>query len=215
MADRWRVSTTVAEAMASGRPQGSPRGSYTKWRHTRSWGRSSYQDSPVVKLCPRRQTSPRRPNCFGERFLTEANARSRFPTRASSTPSPEDPQCSVDTERPWNAKNGGGGSSLLCSHGGAGEFIEYLAQPRLPRHDASDGLDKHGGQWRSGTALYLGRATGELDSMAASRAPPNLFSLAASSLSPSSVRSVSPWLRPCLEVEDHRTVAAKQRNLVL
>jgi hypothetical protein len=110
MADRWRVSTTVAEAMASGRPQGSPRGSYTKWRHTRSWGRSSYQDSPVVKLCPRRQTSPRRPNCFGERFLTEANARSRFPTRASSTSSPEDPQCSVDTERPWNAKNGGGGS---------------------------------------------------------------------------------------------------------
>jgi hypothetical protein len=177
--------------MASGRPQGSPRGSYTKWRHTRSWGRSSYQDSPVVKLCPRRQTSPRRPNCFGERFLTEANARSRFPTRASSTPSPEDPQCSMDTERPWNAKNGGGGSSLLCSHGGAGEFIEYLAQPRL------------------------GRATGELDSMAASRAPPNLFSLAASSLSPSSVRSVSPWLRPCLEVEDHRTVAAKQQNLVL
>jgi hypothetical protein len=191
MADRWRVSTTVAEAMASSRPQGSPQGSYTKWRHTRSWGRSSYQDSPVVKLCPRWQTSPRRPNCFGERFLTEANARSRFPTRASSTPSPEDPQCSVDTERPWNAKNGGSGSSLLCSHGGAGEFIEYLAQPRL------------------------GRATGELDSMAASRAPPNLFSLAASSLSPSSVRSVSPWLRPCLEVEDHRTVAAKQRNLVL
>ena len=55
-------------------PKGLPRSSYTKCRQAPNWGRSSYQVSPAVKLCPRRQADPQRPNCSGEQFLTEANS---------------------------------------------------------------------------------------------------------------------------------------------
>jgi hypothetical protein len=65
------------------------------------------------------------------------------------------------------------------------EFLR-TGDSRYPRRAIVGAMVLHRAQ-----ILSLGRdGASKLDSMAASRAPPNLFSLAASSLSPSSVRSV-------------------------
>jgi hypothetical protein len=82
------------------------------------------------------------------------------------------------------------GKHVTVSSEAGNSVAEFLrtGDSRYPRRAIVGAMVPHRAQ-----ILSSGRdGASNLDSMAASRAPPNLFSLAASSLSPSSVRSVSP-----------------------